>query len=111
MWSRQVHALLDGYDLASLLDVSKQVREPVITVNGTTSENPAYVMHKRQDKLLYSAILGVISLSIQSLLSKAATTAEIRGTSRLHKCKTKPWSCQAIEIPDQAVEEGYENCR
>lgn len=77
MWSRQVHALLDGYDLASFLDVSKHGPEPVLTLDGTSIENPAYVMHKRQDKLLYSAILGAISLSIQPLLSKANTTAEI----------------------------------
>ncbi|CAA7044882.1 unnamed protein product [Microthlaspi erraticum] len=39
--------------------------------------NPAHALYKRQDKLLYSAILGVISPSIQSLMSKATTTIDI----------------------------------
>lgn len=77
MWNRQVHALLDGYDLASFLDISNPVPDTVLTIDGTTSANPAYSIHKRQDKLLYSAILGAISLSIQPLLSNANTTTEI----------------------------------
>ncbi|CAA7029995.1 unnamed protein product [Microthlaspi erraticum] len=79
MWRRQVHALFDGYELATYLDLSKPVPNPLITLPGatTTTENPAHTLYKRQDKLLYSAILGAISLSIQPILSKTTTTSEI----------------------------------
>uniref|UniRef100_A0A1J3J5G1 Retrovirus-related Pol polyprotein from transposon TNT 1-94-like beta-barrel domain-containing protein n=1 Tax=Noccaea caerulescens TaxID=107243 RepID=A0A1J3J5G1_NOCCA len=52
------------------LDLSKPVPDPLITLPGTTTptENPAHTLYKRQDKLLYSAILGAISLSIQPIL-------------------------------------------
>lgn len=77
MWGRQVHALLDGYDLASFVDGSKPILPEVITVDGQDTPNPEYVFNKRQDKLIYSALLDAISQSIQPLLSKANTSAEI----------------------------------
>ncbi|KAF8093474.1 hypothetical protein N665_0383s0102 [Sinapis alba] len=57
MWNCQVHALLDGYNLAGA--------------------NTAYALWKRQDKLLYSTVLGAISISVQPLLSTATTTTDI----------------------------------
>ncbi|XP_010489872.1 PREDICTED: uncharacterized protein LOC104767558 [Camelina sativa] len=80
MWSRQVHALIDGYGLASYLDGSKSFPADTVTIDGTSSPNPAYVNCVRQDKLLYNALLGVISVSIQPILSRAHTTAEIWAT-------------------------------
>lgn len=77
MWSRQVHALVDGYDLGSFLDGSAVTPPPTITVADTVSANPAYAIWKRQDKLLYSALLGAIVVTIQPLLSRATTAAEI----------------------------------
>ncbi|CAA7017240.1 unnamed protein product [Microthlaspi erraticum] len=77
MWSRQVHALLDGYDLAGYVDGSVVVPPPTTTVGDVVSVNHAYTLWKRQDKLLYSALLGAISVSIQPLLSTANTTTEI----------------------------------
>ena len=47
MWSRQVHALLDGYDLAGYLDGSVIVPTLTLTADGVISENPAYVIWKR----------------------------------------------------------------
>lgn len=77
MWSRQIQALLDGYDLSSFLDGSKPLPPAVITVDDKETPNPEFLLHNRQDKLVYSAILGAISQSIQPLLSKANTSAEI----------------------------------
>lgn len=77
MWSRQVHALLDGYDLAGYLDGSIIVPSPTAMVEGMVTTNTAYTLWKRQDKLLYSALLGAISNTIQPLLSKATMAAEI----------------------------------
>lgn len=44
MWSRQVHALLDGYDLASYLDGSINVPAPTLTVDGVETPNTEYVL-------------------------------------------------------------------
>ncbi|XP_010445735.1 PREDICTED: uncharacterized protein LOC104728459 [Camelina sativa] len=52
-WSLQVHSLLDGHDLA------------------------AFAIWRRQDKLIYSGLLGTLSPSIQSIVSKTTTTAEM----------------------------------
>ena len=68
---------IDGYDLASFVDGSKPILPEVITVDGQDTPNPEYVFNKRQEKLIYSALLDAISQSIQPLLSKANTSAEI----------------------------------
>ena len=49
-------------------------------VADSVTTNPAYTIWKRQDKLLYSALLGAISITIQPLLSRASTAAEIWDT-------------------------------
>lgn len=54
MWSRQVHALLDGYDLAGFLDGSVIIPPPTLTTDGVVSANPEYALWKRQDKLMIS---------------------------------------------------------
>ncbi|CAA7018700.1 unnamed protein product [Microthlaspi erraticum] len=77
MWSRQVHALLDGYDLAGYVDDSIIIPSPTVTTADVVTQNPAYLLWKRQDKLIYNALLGAITNSIQPLLSTAETAAEI----------------------------------
>lgn len=77
MWSRQVHALLDGYDLGGYVDGSVAVPSPTVTIDGVVVANTAYTLWKRQDKLIYSVLLGAISTSIQPLLSKTTTAMEI----------------------------------
>ena len=77
VWSRQVHALLDGYELASYLDESAPKPEPTITVDDVTSTNPAFTLWKRQDKLIFNSLLGSLSPPIQPLVSLAATSASV----------------------------------
>ena len=77
MWSRQVHALLDGYDLAGYIDGFVTAPSETITTTGVLTANSAYKFWKRQDKLIYSAILGTITITIQPLLSRSNTAAEI----------------------------------
>lgn len=77
MWSRQVHALFDGYDLAGYLDGSMVTPPPTVDTEGTLSLNPAYLLWKRQDRLIYSALIGAISTSLQPLLSVAQTASDI----------------------------------
>ncbi|XP_010462704.1 PREDICTED: uncharacterized protein LOC104743307 [Camelina sativa] len=80
MWNRQVHALLDGYDLAGFLDGSTAAPAATVTSAGTTTVNPAYTTWKRQDKLIYSSLLGAIAVEVQPILSKATTSAQIWST-------------------------------
>lgn len=42
MWSLQVHALLDGYDLAGHLDGSITAPPPTLTTGDVTSANPDF---------------------------------------------------------------------
>ena len=49
MWSRQVHALLDGYDLAGYIDGSITAPSETINTAGTATTNTAYKFWKRQD--------------------------------------------------------------
>ncbi|KAG7533110.1 Zinc finger CCHC-type superfamily [Arabidopsis thaliana x Arabidopsis arenosa] len=80
MWSLQVHALLDGYDLAGFLDGSTAVPSPTTTVDGALVVNPDYKIWVRQDKLLYSALIGALSPSVQGLVSRATTSSQIWST-------------------------------
>lgn len=72
MWSRQVHALLDGYDLGGYIKGSIVVPLATITTDDGITTNPAYTLWKRQDRLIYSALLGAITTTIQPILSTAS---------------------------------------
>ncbi|XP_019057485.1 PREDICTED: uncharacterized protein LOC109116472 [Tarenaya hassleriana] len=74
-WSLQVRSLLQGYNLESFLDANSTV-SPTITVDNVINPNPAYTSWFRQDKLLFSALLGSISVSCQALIVRATTTSE-----------------------------------
>ncbi|CAA7046960.1 unnamed protein product [Microthlaspi erraticum] len=47
MWSRQVHALLDGYDLAGYVDGTVIVPPPTVTTADVVTPNPDYPIWKR----------------------------------------------------------------
>ncbi|XP_010469809.1 PREDICTED: probable serine/threonine-protein kinase ndrD [Camelina sativa] len=76
MWSLQIHALIDGYELSGYLDGSTPPPPPTVTVNDATKPNPDFTFWKRQDRLLYSALLGAMTTSVQPLVSRATTTAD-----------------------------------
>lgn len=76
MWSLQIHALLDGYDLAGYLDGSIAVPPPTLTTDDQIFVNPEFTIWKRLDRLIYSSLIGAISSSLQPLVSRATTTQE-----------------------------------
>ncbi|KAL1218839.1 Retrovirus-related Pol polyprotein from transposon RE2 [Cardamine amara subsp. amara] len=80
MWSKQIHALLDGYDLAGYLDKSKPAPSYTVTIGGLVQPIPEHAKWKRQDSLIYSAILGAISINIQLLLSRTVTSIDVWNT-------------------------------
>ncbi|EOA37495.1 hypothetical protein CARUB_v10011651mg, partial [Capsella rubella] len=98
------HALIDGYGLVGYLDGTSQIPPSTVTVATVVSRNPDFIIWTRQDRLLYSAIFGSVSPSVQSVLSRTTTTAEIwstlaetygkasRGHARQIKDQLKVWT-------------------
>ena len=76
-WSLQIHSLLDGYDLAGYVDGSLLPPDQTITINDRDTPNPGYSIWRRQDKLIYSGLLGTLSPSVQPLVSKTRSAAEM----------------------------------
>lgn len=77
MWSRQLRALLEGYELHHFIDATNTAPPPTILLDGVVSPNPAFTPWRRQDRLLYSAIIGAISMPVQTVVSSATTTHEV----------------------------------
>lgn len=77
MWSRQVRALLEGHELQHFIDDTNNAPSQTVVVNDVASPNPAYAAWRRQDRLLYSSLIGAISLPVQSVVSSATTTKEV----------------------------------
>lgn len=76
-WSLQVHALLDGYDLAGYIDGTIPAPAPTLTVNDEETDNPDYTKWRRQDRLVYSGLIGTLSPSIQTLVTSTRTAREV----------------------------------
>ncbi|RVW24244.1 Retrovirus-related Pol polyprotein from transposon RE1 [Vitis vinifera] len=72
-WSLQIQYLLEGYDLHHFIDDTHTPPPPTITITGVASPNPAYTICKRQDHLIFSALLGDISISLQPLIAHTTT--------------------------------------
>ena len=77
MWSHQIQALLNGYGLAGYITGATVIPPATITTAENITVNPAYTAHQRQDQLIYSALLGAISATIQPILATTSTSAEI----------------------------------
>lgn len=60
MWSKQIHALLEGHELHSFLVAPDAIPTATTETNGVAEPNPAFVSWRRQDRLLYSAVLGAL---------------------------------------------------
>lgn len=76
-WSVQVHSLLDGHDLAGYVDGSTPIPAETVTINNQTKTNPDFTKWRRQDKLIYSGLIGTLSPSIQSVVCKTKTAAKM----------------------------------
>ncbi|KAE8726643.1 hypothetical protein F3Y22_tig00006570pilonHSYRG00103 [Hibiscus syriacus] len=76
IWSLQIQSLLEGYDLYHFIDGTQTPPPPTISVNGVTSPNKAYTTWKRQDHLLFSALISAISISLQPLIARTTTSLD-----------------------------------
>lgn len=104
MWSIQIQALLDGYNLSGHLDGTTPPPPATITNDGITTTNPEFTTWKRQDRLIFSGIIGAISPTVQPIVSTAKTVVDIwntlaatyakptRGHIQQLKLQVKNWS-------------------
>ncbi|XP_010507647.1 PREDICTED: uncharacterized protein LOC104784298 [Camelina sativa] len=95
MWKLQV----SGYGLLGYLDGSIVIPSATTTTNDVTLPNPEFDLWKRQDNLLYSSLLGFISLSVQPLLSRITSSAAIWTT--LAETYTQPSRGHVQQLRDQ----------
>ncbi|KAG7556724.1 Reverse transcriptase RNA-dependent DNA polymerase [Arabidopsis suecica] len=73
-WSLQVKALLEGHELQGFISETDQTPPTHITTGTITIANPKFTSWTRQDRLLYSAIIGTLSLQVQPMVSRTTTT-------------------------------------
>lgn len=99
MWSIQTHALLGGYGLSGYIDGSLLIPSQHVTINKVISENNAYTIWKRQDRLIFSALIGAITTTLQPLVSRATTSAQIWQT--LANTYAKPSRGHIKQLRDQ----------
>ncbi|RVW75651.1 Retrovirus-related Pol polyprotein from transposon RE1 [Vitis vinifera] len=66
--------MASGYDLQHFIDGTHTPPPPTVTVTGVASPNLAYTIWKRQDRLIFSALLGAISVSLQPLIARTTTS-------------------------------------
>ncbi|XP_010431037.1 PREDICTED: uncharacterized protein LOC104715319 [Camelina sativa] len=99
MWKLRVHALVAGYGLVGHLDGSTPAPSPTLTSETVVSDNPAFVNWQRQEKLIYSALLGAILLNLQLILSRTTTSSEIWST--LAEIYTKASRGHIQQLKDQ----------
>ncbi|GAU40747.1 hypothetical protein TSUD_14320 [Trifolium subterraneum] len=94
-WKQQVEALLDGYDLLKYPDGSFPAPSETISTAPTSSTtppsettpttaslpvttlNPAYQTWRRQDHLIYGALLTTLSNEVASLVSQTKTSHDL----------------------------------
>lgn len=72
-----MEAFLDGYDLLKYPDGSLPALSKTITTTAetqVTTENPAYQTCRRQDLLIYGALLTTFSNEVTSLVSQTKTS-------------------------------------
>ena len=75
-WSLQIQSLLEGYDLHHFIDDTHTPPPPTATITGVASPNPTYTTWKHKDCPIFSALLGAISVSLQSLIARTTTSLD-----------------------------------
>ncbi|XP_010424347.1 PREDICTED: uncharacterized protein LOC104709430 [Camelina sativa] len=77
-WRLQIRSLLEVHDLhVFIADEDNTPAETVTTATAANQPNPNFAAWKRQDKLLFSAVLGSLSLSVQPIVARTTTTRDL----------------------------------
>ncbi|XP_019057412.1 PREDICTED: uncharacterized protein LOC109115967 [Tarenaya hassleriana] len=75
-WSLQIRALLEGYQLDGFIVDDGTIPSATLLSDGTGGVNPAFAPFKQQDRLLFSALLGAISVPLQPLIARSISVRE-----------------------------------
>ena len=75
-WSLQIQSLIEGYDFHHFIYDTHTPPPPIVTITGVASPNPTYTTWKRQDRLVFNALLGAISVSLQPLIARTITSLD-----------------------------------
>ncbi|XP_010532351.1 PREDICTED: uncharacterized protein LOC104808376 [Tarenaya hassleriana] len=75
-WSVQVQALLEGYNLESFILDESVVPSPTVTVDGVVKDNPVFLPWKQQDRLIFSSLLGALSVTLQPMIARSRYARE-----------------------------------
>ena len=79
-WKLQVEALLDGHDLLKYPDGSFPALATTVSTTDdppVTISNPAYQTWRRQDRLIYGALLTTLFPEVASLVSQKTTSHDL----------------------------------
>lgn len=77
-WRLQVRALLEAHELHCFIDDEDKSPPSTITKETNIVEpNPDHVAWNQQEKMLYSALLGSISVAVQPIVARATTAREV----------------------------------
>ncbi|KAG7589765.1 GAG-pre-integrase domain [Arabidopsis suecica] len=77
-WRLQVRALLEAHELHGFIsDEDLTPQQQITNAEGAAATNPAYTIWKRQDRMLYSSLIGTLTLNIQPMVARALTTRDI----------------------------------
>ena len=98
-WSLQIQSLLEGYDLHHFIDGTHTPPPPTVTITSVASPNPTYTTYKCQDHLIFSALLGAISVSLQPLI--AHTTTSLDAWQTLANTYAKPSRGHIKQLKEQ----------
>ena len=97
--SLQIQSLLEGYDLHHFIDGTHTPPPPTVTITSVASPNPTYTTYKCQDHLIFSALLGAISVSLQPLI--AHTTTSLDAWQTLANTYVKPSRGHVKQLKEQ----------
>ena len=75
-WSLQIQSLIEGYDFHHFIDGTHTPPPPTVTITGVASPNLTYTTWKRQDRLIFSVLLGAIYISLQLLIARTTTSLD-----------------------------------
>ncbi|XP_010507300.1 PREDICTED: uncharacterized protein LOC104783896 [Camelina sativa] len=77
-WGLQIRPLLEAHELHCFIaDEDNTPPETLTSATAANQVNPNFASWKRQDKLLFNAFLGSLSLPVQSIVARATTTRNI----------------------------------
>ncbi|KAL4560809.1 hypothetical protein LXL04_032963 [Taraxacum kok-saghyz] len=118
-WKTQIEALLQGLDLYRFIDGTHLAPEPTVAPDGSITPHADYPKWFRQDRLLFSALVGSLAPQIVPLVTNAASSHEAWKTlantyaspSRGHIKQLQYRLKKLTKTPDQNITEYMQNVK